>query len=174
MAGFEDLDEVKRRNLALAAHKLLGHKEVAPQVKRLLMQVDPTMQFPEVVLADQIDAGMKKHSDRLQEVEAQLIRERAERNLEKRQQQAIERGLDPADVEKAVTDKKIADWDTAMEYVEMSHRLAAPTPASYDEPPPFISTDKDFLKDPRKASLTEAHKVVDEIMAARRARAGAR
>ena len=170
MPSFEDMSDEQRANLGRAAFKLFHNAEVSPRAKRLLMEADPTIRFPEIdqekVIGDQLSARDKK----IEELEQRQIEQAAQARREKSHAEARARGLDPAAVEDAIVKRKIGDWDTAMEFVEMSNRMAAATPASFDRPSSMNMPDnKDLWKDPRKWAQQQAHAEIDNILKARRA-----
>jgi hypothetical protein len=170
MPTFEEMTDEQRSALGRAAHKLFHNSEISPRAKRLLMEADPTVRFPEIdqekAISDQLAARDKK----IEELTDRQIQQEAQARREKSHADARARGLDPAAVEDAIVKRKIGDWDTAMEFVEMSTRLAAATPASFESAPSMDLPDhKDLWKDPRKFALREAHAEIDNILKQRRA-----
>lgn len=167
MATFEELTEAQKDALAKAGHKLFHNPEVSPDAKRLLMKADKSVRFPEIETSDQIGSELKKRDDKINELSQTLMQNEARRRLEEQRAAAIARGLDPAEVEKAITERGIGSWDTAMEFVELTHRAATPTPAAYDTPADVLPTGKEFWDNPQKATREMAHKAVDELKARR-------
>ena len=171
MAGLEDLTDAQKDNRARAAHKLLANKDTATATKRLLMKADPSVHFADVEAEDraaEIDARVNK---RIEEMTASQMQQRAEAERERRHQQARDRGLDPAEVEKAIIDRGIANWDTAMEFCEMQKQSAVPTPSSF-EPARFDlpkGTD-DWFKNPAKKARDEAYAAISDLQKARQQR----
>jgi hypothetical protein len=167
MASLEDLTEEQRNNIvkrATVLQKLLDNPEVSEEVKRAIMKTDKSVRFSEVIAKDEVSGTIKEQSKKIEELEQKMIQENAERNLERRHAEARERGLDPADVEKAIVERGIGKWDTAMEFVELSQRSAIPTPSSFN---PGNSTeipdDKEFYKNPQQWATNKALEVIDEL-----------
>lgn len=167
MATFEELTDAQRDALAKAGHKLFQNPEVSSEAKRLLMKADKNVRFPEIETSDQLGGELKKRDDKIDALTNELRQTEARRRLEEQRTAARGRGLDPAEVEKAITERGIGSWDTAMEFVELTHRAATPTPAAYDEPLDVMPTGKEFWNNPEKATREMAHKAVDELKARR-------
>ena len=169
MAGFEDLSDAQKLALAQAAHKLFQNPEVNKDAKRLLMKADPSVKFPEIETQDQFQSELTKRDDKIKELSDKQMEVAAQHRREAMHEQARERGLKPEDVEDAIVKKGIANWDTAMEYVELSQRAAPSTPASFES---NLETPgaKEMWKDPKKWAREQAHAAIDEISKRRNAR----
>ena len=169
--SLENLTDVQRDNLAIAAQKLLNNAELSPQVKKLLMKADPqTYRFPEIEQEQVTQEREKKLNDKIEALEQKHIEESARRNLERKHAEAIARGLDPAEVEKAITEKHIGSWETAMEHVELSKRIAAATPSTFETVRRDVLPDtKEIWGDRRKWAAAQAHSAIDDILKNRRA-----
>jgi hypothetical protein len=166
MASFEDLTDAQKATLAAVGYRLFHNPEVSSAAKRLLMKADPKVKFPEIETQDAVESSLEKRDKKIEELEQRLIQESAERNLEKRHEEARARGLDPADVEKAIVERGIGKWETAMEFVELTQRAAAPTPASLNGvglSTTIPSEDKEFQKDPAAWANRVAHDTIDEL-----------
>jgi hypothetical protein len=170
MPSFEEMSDEQRANLGRAAFKLFHNPEVSARAKRLLTEADPTIRFPEIDQEKIIGDQLSERDKRIAELEQRQIQQAAEARREKSHAEARARGLDPAAVEDAIVKRKIGDWDTAMEFVEMSTRMAAATPASFDRPSSMDMPDnKDLWKDPTKWARGQAHDEIDRILKQRRA-----
>jgi len=167
---FEDMTEEQRANLGRAAYKLFHNPEVSARAKRLLTEADPTIRFPEIDQEKLIGEQLSARDKKIEELEQRQIEQAANARREKSHAEARARGLDPAAVEDAIVKRKIGDWDTAMEFVELSTRMAASTPASSDRSPSMDMPDnKDLWKNPRQWANREAHDEIDKILKQRRA-----
>jgi hypothetical protein len=171
VATFEQLTEEQRAALARVGHKLFHNPEVSKDAKRLLMKADPQVKFPEIQTEDAMDEKLIKRDDKIKELEQSIMQNEARQRLEERRKDARERGIDPEEVEKAMTERGIGKWETAMEFVELTHRSAPATAASIDagnstELPP--DAEKEFWKDPQGASRKMAHQAIDELAQRRR------
>jgi hypothetical protein len=170
MASFEELPEEQKLNLARAAHKLYSNPETSKKAKRLLMEADKSVRFPELEVEDQVNAQTEEQKKRIAELEAKMIQQSAEDNRAKKHQQARDAGLDPADVEKAIIDRGIGNWETAMEFVRLTQQAAAATPEATAGGHFELPDGKnDWWKDPTKAARKAAHEAIDELRGRRRA-----
>lgn len=170
MPSFEELSEEQRASLGRAAHKLFHNNEVSARAKRLLMEADPSITFPEIVQEKVIGDQLAERDKKIDALEQRQIEQAATARREKSHADARARGLDPAAVEDAIVKRRIGDWDTAMEFVEMSTRLAASTPASFDARPSMeLPNTKDLWENPAKFAREQAHAEIDNILKQRRA-----
>ncbi len=167
MADFEQLSEAHRLALGRAAYKLFQNPEVSREAKKLLMKADATVKFPEIETDDRIDKELKSRDEQIKELATKQIEMEARARRETLHTQAREKGLKPEDVEDAIVKKGIANWDTAMEYVELSQQAAPSTPADYDSAMKMPDT-KELWKDPAKWARGETHKAIDELIKRRK------
>ena len=136
MANFEDMSEAQRNDLGKRLHGMLLNPDVAPQVKKLLQKTDPTLRFPELEVADAVQKELKERDEKISKLEAEQIRGGRRARRAERRAAASPEGLDPDEVEKAIVEKGITNWDTAVELVRLSKLAAPPTPANaYQHPP---------------------------------------
>lgn len=170
MASFEQLTDEQRLNLARVGHRLLHNPEVSKDARRLLMKADPSVKFPDLEVEETMQSELAKRDKKIDEMSQSQMQEAAERRRESCRQQARDRGLDPDEVEKAITERGIVKWETAMEHVEMKNRLATPTPDAGSGGDGGSSTRlpdgddlKDFWNDPAAWANKQAHLAVDEI-----------
>jgi hypothetical protein len=175
VATFEELTDEQRTRLGRIAHNLVSNKDpkVSQAAKRLISEAIPTIQFPELQVADAVDSKLADTKKQLDAMQAELMQANAQRLLDQKHTQARERGLDPAEVEEAITKKGIGNWDTAMEFVELTHRSAPATAASLNVGNSTVlpdSEDKEFWKDPLGTARKLAHQTIDELKARRQAR----
>jgi hypothetical protein len=172
MATFEQLTDEQRAALARVGHKLFHSPEVSKDAKRLLMKADPAVKFPEIETQDAVEKSLEKRDEKIQALENQIMQTEAQRRLDERRAEARAKGIDPEEVEKAMTERGIGKWETAMEFVELTHRSAPATASSIDNVGLSTvmpaDTEKEFWKDPAAWSRKEAHAVVDELQARRR------
>lgn len=166
-AEYENLSLEDQQALGQTMHRLLSNPELRKTTLGLLKKADPSVALPEVELEERFaelsSAQEKKISDlenKLQQKELQAQRERQFAALR-------DRGLDPAEVEKTMVEKRIADYETAAKFLELERQSAPPTPASIT--PISLPTDaKSILKNPRQWANAEAHAAITELQARRR------
>jgi hypothetical protein len=176
MASLENLTPEQLKNLATASHRLLSSSE-AESFKRLLKKMDPaTYNFPELATADLVEKSNEKNAKQIEKIEQEMIQQNARIELERKHAQARDRGLDPAEVEKVVVEKKIYDWDAAMQFVEMLHQSAPASADAINEGAAGSSTRmptdddlKELWKNPAEWAAKQAHAEIDELTKRRRA-----
>jgi hypothetical protein len=162
--SLENLTDDQRNSLALK--RLFGHPEFGREAKKLWKKIEPNAKFPELDLEDQARAmneATQKELQALQEkVQLQEIQgRRAEQHAKIRQA-----GLEPDEVEKVMTEEKIASYDTAIKYVTAQRKLAPPTPANIT--PIMLPDDlKEIQKNPNAYARKAAFEAVNEIIANR-------
>jgi hypothetical protein len=173
MPSFEELTPDQQRQVLVrneAMAKLLANPETSAAVKRMIKKVDPSQRFPELEVEDLVEARTSEQKKQIETLEANMMQRAAEDSRAKKHQAARDAGVDPEEVEKAIMDRKIGDWDTALEFVQNRNQLAAATPAEghkrFDLP---AGKDNDWWKDPTKAARKAAHDAIDELRGRRRA-----
>jgi hypothetical protein len=159
-ASLEGLTPMQRARLALA-NKLMENPETADEAKRLLKKVDPSFKDPALELQDRIAAETKAREEGMQKL-------REERETDKRNAWYAEKckqiralGLDVEKVEAIMKDKKIADYDTAVEYLQQQTSLAVPTHDSVT--PMELPSDKGLWENPKKNARSLAHEMINEF-----------
>jgi len=166
MSSLENMTDVERE--AQALRLLFNHPEVGMQAKRLYKKAVPDAKFPELDIDDKIRAERDESSKQIRELNDKLVKREIEDARGKEHDKLRARGLDPERVEKVMTEKNIANYETAASYVEMEAKIAPPTPASVTP----ISLPDDFKKisaNPRGWAREQAFKAVDEMIAKRTA-----
>jgi len=176
MASFAQLTDEQRANLARVAHKMFHNPDVSREAKRLLMKADPTVKFPEIETEDLVEKKTESMQKKIDELQQQQIEANARTELARKHDLARARGLDPAEVEKNFMEKKIYDWDVAMQFTEMLHQSAAPTPDAINgggnsTQMPTEADEKELWADPAKWASKQAHAAIDELNARRKQRA---
>lgn len=162
MSGLEDLTPEQRSQLNLA-QLLLSDPDTSKQARRLAQKLKPELKFSDIELEDQIAASNKSAAKRVEGLEQQLAREKFERERAAMHAKLRERNLDPAAVEKVMTENGIANYELAAEVLEARSLAAAPTPD--DVTPLTMPTGtqgaKDLWKDPRGYAQAVAYDVLN-------------
>jgi hypothetical protein len=135
------------------------------------MKADKSVRFPELEQRDAVETELAKRDKRIEELQNTQMQAEAEQRLRERRQQAVDAGLDPAEVEKAVVEHGISKWETAMEYVRRGQQAAIPTAANvHDHTLKLPGTKEDGLwKDPTKFARDTAHQMIDQMRGRRSA-----
>ena len=164
MSDLENLTEDQRNSLALK--RLFSHPEVGAKAKRLYKEITPDARFQDLEIEDRMEAQRREHEKEIQALrdEAQMreITERREAN----HKMIRESGLNPVDVEKVMTDEKIADYGTAVKYIRAQNAMKQPTPASVT-PIQMPEGFKDIQKNPNKWAREAAHEALNEVISKR-------
>lgn len=168
MPSLEELTDEQRVNLARAANQVLSNPETSREFKRLWKKANPKVSFPELDVQDTVTAELAKRDTTIEELRAAQMQDAAERRRDKEHLRARERGLNPEDVEKAVVDRRIMDWDTAMRYVELEAQSAIPTPSADEPMNKEVTSMKDLWNDPAKWAREQTHAAIDELAKRRR------
>jgi hypothetical protein len=166
MSGLEDLTPQQRAHLALGA-SLMGNPETADDARRLLRKADPKFKAADLDLQDKLEAEKKARED-------DITKLREERETDKRNAWYAEQtrkvsaaGLDLAKLEETMKTKKIADYDTAIEFMQSQQSMAEPTHESVI--PMAMPDDKALWKDPKKTARDIAHSMINEFRGRRTA-----
>lgn len=166
--SLENYSEEQRASMARAMHTLLNNSEVSRDTKRLLKKVDPKLQFADLDVDDRIEQFKTEQAekDRARD-EADRVR-RANESYEQIRGKVTARGFAVEEVEKVMKDKGIANYDTAMEYIDAQRQLAPSTPDSLmtmDMPSNMNDMNKMGLK---KFRLNEGAKALSEVIQGRK------
>lgn len=166
--SLENYTEEQRATLAKSMDALLRNPEVSKDAKKLLKKVDPKLSFPELELDERIEKATEQGNERIKKLEDELNVERRNREYRDQLQAVREKGFEPTEVEKIMTEHKIADYSTAMKFMEMERSLAPPTPESLT---PFTMPDetKDIMKNPKQWANRKGMEALNEILKQRRA-----
>lgn len=163
--SLEGTNDKQRDTLARGMNALLTSPdaEVQRATKRMLKKIDPTLNFPELAIEEEVTARLapviednKKLRDEAKErqwrteVEAEHARVRAA-------------GYDVDTVQKLMKDRGIVNFDTAMDLLSMQNQLATPTPAELSGSYNLPEDQKDIFKNPAKWARDKAHAIIDEM-----------
>lgn len=162
--SLENVSEDQRLALARAMNTLLNNPEVARDTKRLLKKIDPKLQFPDLEVEDTVQKFREEQAekDKVRD-EADRVR-RANESYEQIRGKVTARGFAVDEVEKMMKEKGIANYDTAMEYIDAQRQLAPPTPDSLmtmEMPSNMNDMNKMGLK---KFRLNEGAKALSDVM----------
>lgn len=167
-ANYEDLTDAQRKPYFEAARKLFDNPASNRRVKKLLMEIDPNIKYSDIEAEARTEEQLKERDNKIAELQASQMEEAATRRREAAHQRARERGLDPVEVEKTITEYKVADWDKAMDITDrLTH--AAPASPDYLDNVHQMPDNKALWADPDKFAREEAHKTINEMLGNRRA-----
>jgi hypothetical protein len=162
--SLEDMTEAERNSEILK--RLMNHPEVGREAKRLWKKVEPRANFPDLDLEDQVSAATKALNEKVEKLEQERIEDRVRANREANHKRVRDAGFEVEQVEKVMTDEKIANYDTAIKYLQGQSALAPPTPEAVT---PIRMPDnlKDIQKNPAQWARNEAFKAINELKAQR-------
>jgi hypothetical protein len=163
MPSLEDLTDEQKINLARAANQVMSNPETSREFKRLWQKANPKIKFPELEQEDRFANELKTRDEKIAQLEAQQMEEAAQRNRAIKHQEARARGLDPDEVEKLVVEKKVMDWNAAMDFTEMQHSMAASTPSSAESAMKPMTSIAELWNDPAGWARKETHKAIDDL-----------
>jgi hypothetical protein len=139
--------------------------EVEKQIRREAKKKNPNMSAPDIDLEDAL-------AQQREDFEAKLDAERKERldflQVERRKEahsKIRSAGLDPDEVEKAMVDESIGNYDTAIRYVSAQKKLAPSTPESIT--PMTMPENKDLWKNKEMFARKAAFEAINELKAKR-------
>lgn len=162
-------EQAHQMSLGARMARALKTPEMRKEALKFLKKADPTMQIPELELDNEIQ---KVRDDEKKERETLLARLEQQQNAsdwEKLERQATSRGFKAADVTAFMTEKKVGDWNAAMDFMDNERQLATPTPASMTS---LFPEDKDERKElfanPKKFAQKRAYAAIDELNKQRR------
>lgn len=167
MAEYDNLSLEDQQALGQTMHRLLTNPELRKTTLGLLKKADPSVTLPEVELDERLNSISEAQQKRISELEDKLKAKEIADAREKQLNALRDRGLDPAEVEKTMVDKRIADYDTAARFLELERQSAPPTPSSIT-PIALPEDAKNIVRNPRQWANTEAHKAMSDLLARRR------
>jgi hypothetical protein len=153
--------------LADIARKLLMGKSRDATLELIATEF-PDNPIPEVKMKKElaaVTAPLQKKIDELEKAAAANSRNAA---WEAKRKPLRDKGLGDAEIEKVekfMTEKQIFNHEIGYDVYQRNQQIAAPTTSHTAVEMP---TTVELLKDPRKWANDEAHKAVDELIAARR------
>lgn len=163
---YEHLSLEDQQALGQTMHRLLSNPELRKTTLGLLKKADPSVSLPEVELDERFEALQTAANDKIASLEEKLAQKELAEQRNKQLASLRERGLDPAEVEKVMVDKRIGDYETAARFMQMERQTATPTPASIT-PISLPDDAKAIMKNPRQWAVGEASKAISELMARR-------
>lgn len=160
--SLESLTPEERSQLQLA-QLLLSDPATNKETRRLAKKLKPELQFADLDLEDRLEDQRKKSKEVTDALQNDLRTERMERAREKQHEKIRSRGLDPAAVEKLMTDHQIPNYDVAIELLEARAQSAAPTPNDLDvmELPTGKAGETDLWKDPKGFAQRTAYELLN-------------
>jgi len=155
--SLEDLTPEQRARLTLM-DALLKNPETQKEVRKLARKADPNFRPPDLDIEDRLEREREERRREQQEIKDQMAQDQRNRWYEDQKRKVAAANLDIAKIEEVMKTKKIADYDTAIEYLQAQQQLAPATPASVT--PMSMPLDKDLWKDPKGTASKIAHEMI--------------
>lgn len=168
--SLENLSEAQVRQLASGMDALLNSPDAGVRrgAQRLLKQVDPKLNFPELELETAIESAVKPLKEDNDKLRNELRERDINGGIREQHKAVVARGFKVDDVQKFMTERGIVNFDTAMAVMDMEQRLAAPTPEAVSGVYELPDQQKEIFKNPSQWARRTAHQVIDEIKGRRR------
>jgi hypothetical protein len=165
MASLEDLTPEQQEQAMRLFSFVKANPDIEKSIRREAKRKNPNMSAPDIeleeALAKQREEFQKKLDDERSERLSLLQQER--RNEAHARIRAA--GLNPEEVEKAMVDESIGNYDTAIKYVHAQKQLAPSTPESIT--PHSLPNDKALWADKNKFARHAAFDAINELKARR-------
>jgi hypothetical protein len=166
MPSLEDLTPEQQEQALRLFSFVKQNPDIEKSIRREAKRKNPNMSAPDIELEDAL-------TKQREEFEKKLDEERNERLSllqQERRKEAHDRikaaGLDPEEVEKAMVDESIGNYDTAIKYVRAQKQLAPPTVESIT--PMTLPNGKDLWNDKNSFARKSAFEAINELKAGRR------
>ncbi len=162
--SLENLTEEERNSAILK--RMMNHPEFGDEAKRIWKKIEPAARFPDIEMKDQVATATKALQDKIDALENKQLEERVLANRKENHKKVTDAGFSVEQVEKVMTDEKIANYDTAIKYLQGQNAMAPPTPQSVT---PIRMPDdlKDIQKNPTMWARAKAHEAISELKARR-------
>jgi hypothetical protein len=170
MASLEDLNEADAAKAYALYQFVQNNPDVARDLRKKAREKNPSMPVPDTdVLEDRFQAEIERLNTELKKRDEEAsdslkAQRRAEAHAKIRDQ-----GFDPEEVEKAMVDNKIGNYDVAVKFLRQERELAPATPQAVT--PMQMPNVKDLYTNRNSWARNEAFDALNEL---RRNRAGAR
>lgn len=164
MSDLENMTDAERNSAIL--QRLMNHPDVGREAKRLWKKIEPAARFPDLELEDQVSKATLELQTKVDKMEQDQLEGRVRANRESNHKLVRDAGFEVEQVEKVMTDEKIASYATAIKYLQGQNALAPPTPQAVT---PIRMPDnlKDIQKNPTQWARNEGYKAINELIAAR-------
>lgn len=162
--SLEDMNEAERNSEILK--RMMNHPEFGDEAKRVWKKIEPKARFPDLEAKDLVSTATKDLQGKIDKLEQERLEDRVRANREVNHKMIRDAGLEVEQVEKVMTDEKIAKYETAINYLKGQHALAPPTPEAIT---PIRMPDelKDIQKNPAQWARAKAHEAINELKSRR-------
>lgn len=163
--SLEDLTPQQRGFLALG-EGLMKNPDIAKEARKLLRKADPNFRPPDLDLEERLETEREERRKENKALEDRLNTEQRNRWYEEQKRKVATAGLDLTKVEEVMKTKKIAEYDTAIEFLQSQQSPAAPTPEGVT-PVARLPDNKELWKNPKQNASDLAHQMINEFRSKR-------
>lgn len=153
--------------LAALSERLSSNPKTRNQFLRLAKEVNPELPVPELEMEAMVNERTSAAERRVDELEKQLRAREVREELSRRRSKLKETGMahsddDVLEIEKLMTEKGIANHETAADYWRHMKQSAVPTPG-YPAPVMSRMDIKGYMKNPVAAARENAAAALAEL-----------
>lgn len=154
--------------LAALSKRLSEDPATRKQFLRLTKQVHPDLPVPEIEMEEAVNARASVAEQKVAQLEAKLRQREVKDELNKRRNVLKEKGYVSSDdeileIEKLMTEKGIANHETAADYWRHMKQSAVPTPSGFPTPVMSKFDIKGYMKNPVGAARENAAAALAEL-----------
>lgn len=153
--------------LAALSKRLSEDPATRKEFLRLTKKVYPDLPTPEIEMEEAVNARASVAEQKVQQLEQKLRQREVREELQKRRETLKQKGYaqsdeDVLEIEKLMTEKGIANHETAADYWRHMKQAARPTPG-YPQPVMSRMNLKDYMKNPIGAARENAAAALQEL-----------
>jgi hypothetical protein len=153
--------------LAALSERLSSNPKTRPAFLRLAKEINPELPVPELEMEAMVNERTSAAERRVDELEKQLRAREVREELARRRSKLKETGMaqsddDVLEIEKLMTEKGIANHETAADYWRHMKQSAVPTPG-YPQPVMSRMDIKGYMKNPVAAARENAAAALAEL-----------
>ena len=166
MSSLEDLSPEQQQQALRLFSFVKQNPEIEKIVRREAKKKNPSMSAPDIELEDALEKQAADFRAELAKRDEQSLAQLQTQRREEAHSRIKAAGLDPDEVEKAMVDESIGNYDTAIKYVRAQKSLAQPTHESAT--PMTLPDSKELWSDKNKFARSAAFDAINELKAGRR------
>lgn len=154
--------------LAALSKRLSEDPATRKDFLRLTKKVHPDLPVPEIEMEEAVNNRVRAAEEQVAKLQAQLKQREVREELLKRRNSLKEKGYVQSDdeileIEKLMTEKGIANHETAADYWQKSRETAVPTPNGFPQPVMSRFDIKGYMKNPVGAARENAAAALAEL-----------
>jgi hypothetical protein len=170
MASLEDLTDADAAKAYALYQFVQSNPDVARDLRKKAREKNPSMPVPDSdVLEDKFQAEIERLNNELKKRDEEAADSLKAQRRADAHAKIIEQGFDPEEVEKAMIENKIGNYDVAVKFLRQERELAPPTVEAIS--PHKMPDIKDLYSNRNAWARNEAFQAINEL---KRNRVGAR